>query len=76
MRGRYSADYNDVWSSADGETWYEHTVRNVNKTNTIWANGTQGILQYLRISYGLRGWIQKYNRYNNDVWSFPHTIGE
>ena len=66
-----------VWSSADGKTWYEHTVRNVNKTNTIWANGIQGIFTVFKNKlWLLGGWIQRSDKYNKDVWSFPHTIQE
>ena len=66
-----------VWSSGDGKTWYEHTVRNVNKTNTIWANGIQGIFTVFKNKlWLLGGWIQRSNKYNKDVWSFPHTIQE
>ena len=66
-----------VWSSGDGKTWYEHTVRNVNKTNTIWADNTQGtFIVFKNKLWLLGGWTQGYYKYNNDVWSFPHTIQE
>ena len=66
-----------VWSSGDGETWYEHTVRNVNKTNTIWANSIQGTFTVFKNKlWLLGGWIQSDGEYNNDVWSFPRTIQE
>ena len=66
-----------VWSSADGKTWYEHTVRNVNKTNTIWENDMQGTFTVFKNKlWLLGGWIQRDGEYNNDVWSFPHTIQE
>ena len=66
-----------VWSSGDGKTWYEHTIRNVNKTNTIWANSIHGNFTVFKNKlWLLGGWTQRDGEYNNDVWSFPHTIQE
>ena len=65
-----------VWSSGDGKTWYEH-VRNVDEKNTIWENSTQGTFTVFKNKlWLLGGWIPKNGEYNNDVWSFPHTIQE
>ena len=72
----YGQDWSKrVWSSGDGITWSEHIFRNVNGTNAIWEEGTFSSFTVFKNKIWLLGG-KILNEENNDVCSFPHTIGE